>query len=210
MLKKFSFAIFALLAISIGLYPLLYFIIERTFGLLGSKNEALLADTLWNTGFYAHILLGGVALLVGWIQFNKRIRKKHIKFHRQIGLIYFIAVMISSLAGIYIGYYATGGPIAKSGFIILGIIWFSTTLGAFLAIKNRNILRHQQLMIYSYAACFAAVTLRIWLPLLISWHQGDFIPAYRIVAWLCWVPNILVAFFIVRNLNPTPSYFGVK
>ena len=55
-------------------------------------------------------------------------------------------------------------------------------------------------MIYSYAACFAAVTLRIWLPTLTS-IMGEFIGAYRIVAWLCWVPNMIVAYFIVRHTN---------
>ncbi len=52
--------------------------------------------------------------------------------------------------------------------------------------------------IYSYAASFAAVTLRIWLPLLTIAFQ-DFVVAYRIVAWLCWVPNIAFAYFWVRR-----------
>jgi len=56
-------------------------------------------------------------------------------------------------------------------------------------------------MIYSYAACFAAVTLRIWLPLLMI-TLGDYLFAYRIVAWLCWVPNIIAAYFIVKTLKP--------
>ena len=52
-------------------------------------------------------------------------------------------------------------------------------------------------MVYSYAACFAAVTLRIWMPLLVL-AFGEFLPAYRVVAWLCWVPNLAFAFFWVR------------
>lgn len=46
-------------------------------------------------------------------------------------------------------------------------------------------------MLYSYAACFGALTLRILLPMLIILFQ-DYIAAYRLVAWLCWVPNLLV------------------
>jgi dolichyl-phosphate-mannose--protein O-mannosyl transferase len=56
------------------------------------------------------------------------------------------------------------------------------------------------MMIYSYAACFAAVTLRIWLPLLIMIF-GDFIIAYTIVAWMCWIPNLIVARLITRKLT---------
>lgn len=51
-------------------------------------------------------------------------------------------------------------------------------------------------MIYSYAACFAAVTLRIWLPVLIV-IIGHYGTAYLMVAWLSWIPNLLVAHFII-------------
>ena len=44
----------------------------------------------------------------------------------------------------------------------------------------------------------AAVTLRVELPLLAISFSG-FDPAYEIVAWLCWVPNFVVAEFIIRG-----------
>jgi hypothetical protein len=88
------------------------------------------------------------------------------------------------------------GP--KLGFMSMALFWFFSTLYAFTSIKKGNIIRHQKLMIYSYAACFSAVTLRIWLPILTS-SIGSFLPAYRIVAWLSWIPNIIVAYFIIKN-----------
>jgi hypothetical protein len=69
---------------------------------------------------------------------------------------------------------------------------------AYKAIKKGDLELHQGLMIYSYAACFAAVTLRIWMPVL-SLLFHDFLTAYRIVAWLCWIPNMFFAFFWVRR-----------
>jgi len=205
MIKKIGWVCFAVFAILIGLYPIIYFVFDRTFGLLSSKSEALLQDVFWNTGFYAHIIFGGFALIIGWIQFSKKLRLRNISLHRNIGKLYCIAVLISSLAGIYIGFFATGGIISEIGFISLGLIWFTTTLAAFLAIKKGNVVKHQKLMIYSYAACFAAVTLRIWLPILVIIYSGEFLPAYRIVAWLCWVPNIIVAYFIVRKTQLMPN-----
>jgi len=44
---------------------------------------------------------------------------------------------------------------------------------------------------------FAAVTLRLWLPALQA-ASGSFVEAYRTVAWLCWVPNVIVAEFIIH------------
>ena len=193
--------VFGILSIGVGLYPLLYFIIDRKFGLLGTKSEILLSDLIWNVGFYTHIILGGLALGIGWMQFSNRLRTKRLQLHRTIGKIYVIAVLLSGVTGLYVGYYATGGWITASGFMSLAVVWLYTTTGSFIAIKNGQVDRHQKLMIYSYACCFGAVTLRIWLPLLIILHEGAFIPAYRIVAWLAWVPNLLVAYFIIRRLH---------
>ncbi|MFC0774821.1 DUF2306 domain-containing protein [Terrimonas alba] len=190
----------AALAILAGLYPAIYFLINRKFGLLQSKSEALLANPFWNIEFYLHIIFGGLALLVGWTQFSARLRTKNLKVHRQVGKVYVVSALISAMAGIYIALYATGGLIPSVGFMSLGIVWFYTTLRAYMEIKKGSVDEHQKMMIYSYAACFSAVTLRIYLPILTSLFQ-DFTKAYMVVAWLCWIPNLIVAFFIVKRLD---------
>jgi len=201
MTQKIAKTVIALFAIIIGLYPTLYFFKDRTFGLLSSKSGDLLANALWNTAFYTHIILGGIALLIGWLQFSTKLRLTKLSLHRTIGKIYIVSVLMSSVAGIGIGFFATGGLLTSAGFICLGIIWFTTTRQAYLEIKNGKVEQHRRLMIYSYAACFAAVTLRLWLPLLILLF-GNFIIAYSVVAWLSWVPNMVVANLIVRKLRP--------
>ncbi|MEO5942437.1 MAG: DUF2306 domain-containing protein [Ferruginibacter sp.] len=200
MTKKIPAIITAVLATLVGIYPFIYFFINRKFGLLQSKSDELLANVFWNAGFYTHITLGGVALLIGWTQFSVKLRTNKLKLHRQIGKVYVIAALLSSLAGVYIAMYATGGIIASLGFIGLGITWFYTILRAYIEIRNGQIERHQKMMIYSYAACFSAVTLRIYLPILTMLFH-DFIKAYLLVAWLCWVPNIIVAFFLVKKMK---------
>ncbi len=196
--NKVAWFVFVFLAIGVGLYPLLYFVFDDDFGLLASKSDELLANVLWNIGFYGHILLGGVALLVGWVQFSKKLRNTNLKRHRTIGKIYVVAALISGVCGFFIAFYANGGLITTIGFMCLAIIWLFSTLKAYFAVRKGDLQLHQGMMIYSYAACFAAVTLRIWLPLLSLVFQ-DFTIAYRIVAWLCWVPNIIVAFFWIKK-----------
>lgn len=198
--NKLVWAVFTFFSIAIGLYPIIYFLVDRKFGLLASKSDELLSSLMWNIGFYGHVVLGGVALLLGWSQFSKKLRNKKLKLHRGLGKVYVVSVVVSAVCGIYIGLYATGGFISSAGFISLGVIWFTTTLKAFLYIKKGEVTKHQKMMIYSYAACFAAVTLRIWLPILTG-IVGDFVPAYRIVAWLCWVPNLLFAYFLVKKID---------
>lgn len=204
MKNKFLWIFFALFAITIGLYPAIYFLMDRRFGLLSSKDDELLSNLFWNAGFYTHIIFGGLSLLIGWTQFSSKLRNMYIGLHRRVGKVYVFSAMLSALAGIYIAFYATGGWISALGFICLGCIWFLTTFKAYKHIRNGRITQHEKLMIFSYAACFAAVTLRIWLPLL-TIVFGDFNTAYRIVAWLCWVPNLLIAFLIVRRLKSNHS-----
>ena len=139
--------------------------------------------------------------MIGWLQFNPKLRITYILLHRTIGKVYIISVLISGICGLYIALFATGGIISKLGFFTLGIIWLSTTIIGFKAIKKGNIELHEKFMIFSYAACFAAVTLRIWLPILTS-VMDEFIGAYRIVAWLCWVPNIIFAYYLTNNKKP--------
>ena len=196
--NKVAWFVFAFLAIGVGLYPALYLVADGKIGLLQSKNNELLENALWNIGFYGHIVFGGIALLTGWSQFSEKLRRKRIELHRNLGKIYIISVLISGICAVYIVFFATGGIITSVGFIALGVIWLFTTIKAYMAIRKNDLSLHQGMMIYSYAACFAAVTLRIWLPLLTA-SFGSFIIAYKIVAWLCWVPNMIFAYFWVRK-----------
>ena len=120
MANKILRIIIAITATLVGLYPFIYFFINRKFGLLQSKTDDLLNNIFWNIGFYTHIVLGGIALLIGWTQFGAKRRIKNLKLHRQIGKAYVIAALLSAFAGIYIALYATGGIIASVGFICQG------------------------------------------------------------------------------------------
>lgn len=197
MTKKLGYIIFVALCIVIGLYPALYFLIESKFGILKTKSNLLLGNGLWNIAFYAHISLGGLALLIGWTQFIEKLRKNNRNLHGNLFTVYLISVLFSSFSGLYIAYFATGGMISTIGFSILAIIWLYSTARAFLEIKNGSKRKFQIFMIYSYAACFSAVTLRFWMPIVSSFFDNH-ITVYRIVAWLCWVPNIMVANFMSK------------
>ena len=198
MLKKILKLVMAALAVFISSYAFRYLFGDRMFGLLQLKSEALLVNVFWNIGFYSHIIPGGIALLIGWVQFSKRIRIKQLTWHRTLGKVYVSAALLSSTAGIYIALYATGGIVTALGFICAGLIWFYSTYKAYNSIRNGNIDAHKEMMLYSYAMCLAAITLRFELPLF-SYLFQSFINAYLLVAWLCWIPNLVVAFYIIRQ-----------
>jgi uncharacterized membrane protein len=197
-LRNIIWFIFVILAISIGLYPISYLLFDMSNGLLASKTE-LLSDPIWSFEFYTHIYLGGIALITGWTQFVKRFRTKKIELHRTIGKIYILSVLLSGTAGLYISFYALGGVVAKFGFGTMASLWLITTILAYKSIRNKSIEKHRMWMIRSYSLTFAAVTLRLWLPTLPALFHLEFIEAYRIIAWLCWVPNLVFAEYLIRR-----------
>jgi len=202
-LKDLPWIPFAFFAIAIGLYPLIYFLIDMNKnGLLQGKPVEIKNNPVWHIIFYLHISFGGIALLIGWTQFSKKLRKRYLNTHRLIGKIYVIAVLISSCAGMYIALFASGGIICVMGFGMLALLWFYTIIKAYTNIRRLQIQEHQKWMIINYALTFAAVTLRIWLPMMQLLMHVEFITAYRIVSWLCWMPNLIVAALII-NKNKT-------
>ena len=130
--KKIVFIVAAVMATLVGLYQFAYFFVNRKFGLLQMKNDALLNNVAWNIGFYLHITLGGIALLIGWAQFSEMLRTNKLKLHRLAGKVYVLSALMSAAAAIYIAQFATGGIVASLGFICLGITWFYTTIKAYI------------------------------------------------------------------------------
>ncbi|RZJ36326.1 MAG: DUF2306 domain-containing protein, partial [Brevundimonas sp.] len=72
--------------------------------------------------------------------------------------------------------------------------------------RTGDFARHRRWMIRSLALTFAAVTLRIMIPL--SMISGlDFAVAYPAIAFLCWIPNLLLVELWLRRggWTATPS-----
>jgi hypothetical protein len=59
-------------------------------------------------------------------------------------------------------------------------------------------------MIRNFALTFAAVTLRLYLPPVLIVGL-PFAMSYAIIAWLCWVPNLLVAEWLAKTAH-NPSF----
>ncbi|RFM30906.1 DUF2306 domain-containing protein [Chitinophaga silvisoli] len=194
-MKIWLFVIICILAILIGAYPLIYVFVDHKNTFLHSKSPEILGHIVYKTAFFAHITFGGISLFIGWRQFGDKFRSKYLNLHKIIGKVYVVCVTISSLCGIYIGFYANGNSISAIGFICLGLTWFLTTVIAVIQIRKGKVINHQQLMTYSFACTFAAVTLRLWYPLLIQITK-DPASSYLTVAWLCWIPNLFVAALI--------------
>ncbi len=198
MVKKILWALFIIFALLIGSMPFILLFKGMKFGIEEIKDPSLYANLFWKNSFFIHVIVGGLPLLLGWTQFIPKLRAKFPKVHRFIGKIYVVTFLITALSGFCISFYATGGLIPALGFGCVAVIAFYTTLKAYLDIRKGDVINHQKMMIYSYSCCFASVTLRLWQPILFVIFK-DFEIFYPIVAWLAWLPNLGVAYFIVKK-----------
>ena len=142
---------------------------------------------------YTHVFASFLALSLGPFQFSRSLRKRKPVLHRYLGRIYLgIGVLLGGLAGLFLSYLAQGGAVAKLGFAVLALLWLYTGLRAYFAIRAGRIGQHRKWMIRNFSLTFAAVTLRLYLPIVILLNF-NFMNAYALIAWLCWVPNLILA-----------------
>lgn len=148
-----------------------------------------------------HLVAAGVALAVGPWQLNSRFRIRFLNLHRWMGRTYVIAVILGGAAGLVLATVSQGGLAAHIGFGLLGVLWVAAAGAAYRRIRAGDQAAHRRWMIRSYSLAFAAVTLRIYVPL--SVVAGiPFDAAYQTIAWLCWVPNLVVAEWLILDRAP--------
>lgn len=157
----------------------------------------------WYVMLFIHITTSIVALVIGPFTLSTKFRERNINRHRIIGRIYMVGILLGGFSGLYLSFYATGGLVAKLGFGLLSVFWLTSAYQALNRVKNKKIKDHRNWMIRNYSLTFGAVTLRIWLPLFIVLFGIErFELSYAIIAWLAWVPNLIVAeLFIRKRLN---------
>lgn len=144
-------------------------------------------------GIYTHIFASAVALALGPFQFSSRLRASRLQLHRWSGRGYLgVGVLFGGLAGLYMSLHAFGGIASQLGFGCLALAWLFTGQHAYLAIRRHDVAAHRRWMVRNFALTLAAVTLRLYLPA--SMAAGiAFDLAYPAIAWLCWVPNAVLA-----------------
>ena len=156
--------------------------------------------------FYAHVYTSIFILLFGFIQFFSFRSKAGKLIHRYLGYQYIILLLVfAAPSGIYMGVHANGGLLSKASFVILGLLWWASTLIAILKIKQHRFAAHRNWMVRSYALSLSAVTLRFWKVVLVYLFELPPMDNYQIIAWLGWVPNLLIAELIIYNKSNQKS-----
>jgi uncharacterized membrane protein len=140
-----------------------------------------------------HAVAAGLALLLGPWQVSTRLRARRPALHRWIGRLYLGAgIVLGGISGLMLSRLAQGGWVAQLGFASLAVGWLYTGWRGYLAIRIGERAEHRRWMLRNHALTLAAVSLRLYIPLSLAMGL-PFEPAYRVIAWLCWVPHLFIA-----------------
>lgn len=139
-----------------------------------------------------HVASSITALSLGSWQFVPAWRRKTLGVHRWIGRTYVVSCLIGGISGVILAFGSHVGPVATLGFGLLGVCWITVNNLGWRAGVQRQFDAHRRWMIRSWALTLAAVTLRIYLPLVMIFGL-PFEPWYQAIAFLAWVPNLVLA-----------------
>ena len=148
--------------------------------------------TMLPLAVYTHLAASAAALAIGPFQFSSQLRSRRLAMHRWSGRVYLISVLLGGASGFILAFASQAGVVAHMGFAMLAAAWLLTGIRAYQRIRLGDQTGHRRWMIRNYSLTFAAVTLRIYLPVALI-AGAPFEQAYSAIAWLCWIPNLIVA-----------------
>lgn len=220
--KNFSWGLMAFLAIGVTLVALAPYITFNSDNFNNATARYITAPMFRYVGLFIHAFSGGTALLLGPFQFLDGFRKRKPSLHRWMGRLYLVSILIGGLSAFIIAPGMISGLVGEVGLMSLAVLWLWTGWNAYSSIRRGDVKSHREWMIRSFALTFAAATLRLWLgtliatqlPFLQTKYQGDFdalfVEVYRVVMWLCWVPNIIFAEWFIQRRKPQVASVAVQ
>lgn len=199
------FAFFWVVVLCAGTF-LQYYNFKNDSHFLQIKHAAV-ATGWYLPFFYLHIIASSAILFLGFFQFSKWVIKNR-SLHKLIGKVYVFGVLCFGAPGAFMmTFFVHRGWGVFISFMLQNTLWVFTTLSAFLYIKNRKIDEHIWMTRRSYALAFGAVTLRFYIWCCTIFGNGvGFKHNYIIIAFLSWIPNLLLVELINYYDRKRPVY----
>lgn len=149
--------------------------------------------------FYIHVYTSIFVLLSGFLAITRKdFRLKN--FHRNTGKVYiFLILLLAAPSGIYMGFFANGGLLSKISFVVLGFLWWFSTFKAYQLARQKKFKDHKQWMWRSFAFTLSAITLRMWKVIIVYLFHPNPMDVYQIIAWLGWIPNIVIIEYLITK-----------
>lgn len=142
----------------------------------------------------SHITAGGGALLLGLIQFWPKLRNFSYKVHRIIGLLYLLAILVSSTCAVILAFttaYKVNWAYAFS-VQVWAFVWISSTAIAYYTAIKKKFTQHRQWMTRSYLVTLAFIISGLSLQTPFIKSLGSFEEISPSLFWMGWAVPLYV------------------
>lgn len=209
--RIFLYASLAYFTYLMLLISLQYIPMDTNTAFLRTKQEEVQLG-YYRLAFFVHVYTSFILLICGFTQFSERIRKNYRTVHRYSGRLYVaVVILFSAPSGFVMGIHANGGVSSQLGFCILSVLWFAFTLKAYTSARAGDFASHRKYMWRSFALTLSAISLRLWKWVIVWLFEPAPMDAYRVVAWLGWVFNlILIEIYLRQNIQSRKPKLNYK
>lgn len=159
---------------------------------------------------YSHIVPGVLYLLGATLQLSRKVRTRHLQFHRRLGRWVLGLGMVSGVMAIVVGIVMPFGGISEgSASVVFGLYFVGALLIAFRSIRRFDIGNHRRWMIRAFAVGLAVGTIRIWIGIFEGFGVFEFQDAFGPAFWIALSMHAIVAeVWIRRRPEPPESFRG--
>jgi uncharacterized membrane protein len=108
-----------------------------------------------------HIAPGVLFMVLGPLQFVRRIRSRNLWFHRLSGRVFVAAGVVIGVSALAMGFQTPiGGANETAATVLFAIIFLFDLSKAFVHVRRREIVQHREWMIRAFAIGLAVATMR--------------------------------------------------
>jgi uncharacterized membrane protein len=201
------YLVLLLLSLPLSINALTYLNFNSVYGFLTHKQEAIKSG-FYLPAYYSHVLPASIILLIGIFQLHPYSRIKWYKAHKFLGKIYISCILFVSAPGALImSFYIQRGISVQISFLFQCALWFVFTWIAYKAIKKGDIHSHIRWMIRSYSLTLAAITLRLYVFVGSYFFDLANSISYSVIAWLSWLPNLLICELLITQYKSTSQSY---
>lgn len=152
---------------------------------------------------YLHVVPGVLFLALGPLQFIRRIRARHIRFHRWAGRVYLASGLVVGLSAISIGLrFPASGLNEGTATVFFAAIFLFCLAKAYVHIRARRIQQHREWMIRAFSVGIGVSTIRVLTFVFVVMTHASIPALLGVMFWLGFGSTLLAGEIWVNVSRP--------
>jgi uncharacterized membrane protein len=158
-----------------------------------------------------HIIPGALFMVLGPLQFARRIRARYLQFHRWSGRVFVVSSVVIGVTALMMGIVMPiGGANETAATTFFSLIFLFAVVKAFVEIRHGRVRQHREWMLRAFAVGLAIATIR---PIVgIFFALTDLSPRefFGIAFWLGFGVHLIAAEIWIQHTRREPATRSAK